>query len=78
MYAVTGDLKMDIPHADTSPGDHILKVRLITTSGTLTVTVPYTVPNGMLQVLSRHACMRRVQSCRLNFHRETAFQRRLL
>lgn len=39
-----GDVEMDILHEKASPGDHVLNMRLITTSGTLNVTISYTVP----------------------------------
>lgn len=39
-----GDVKMDIVHDKSSPGDHVLNMRLITTSGTINVTIGYMVP----------------------------------
>ena len=39
-----GGVKIDIVHDKSSPGDHVLNMRLITTSGTINVTIGYTVP----------------------------------
>lgn len=44
-----GELPVIISHETTTPGDHILMIRLITSSGTFTDTILYTTPNGNLE-----------------------------